>query len=51
VEQAWDLARAWYGNRLSPEFRGRTAAVAEAIFRDEGLISAFWRLSEPGLPR
>jgi hypothetical protein len=45
LEQSWSLAQAWYGDRLSPEFRGRTAAEAEAIFRGEELTSAFWRLS------
>jgi len=45
VEQSWNLAKAWYGGRLSPEFRGRTAVEAEAIFRDEGLTSVFWQLS------
>jgi hypothetical protein len=42
------MARAWYGDRLSPDFRGRTAAEAEVIFRGEGLTSAFWRLSLAG---
>ena len=45
LERSWSLAKAWYGDRLSPEFRGRTAAEAEAIFCGEGLTSAFWRLS------
>jgi hypothetical protein len=48
VEQGWNLAKAWYGDRLSPDFRGRTAAEAEAIFRGQGLTSAFWRLSLTG---
>jgi hypothetical protein len=48
LDQSWSLARAWYGDRLSPDFRGRTAAEAEAIFRGEGLTSAFWRLSLAG---
>jgi hypothetical protein len=42
------LARDWYHDRLSPDFRGRTAPQAEAIFRDLGLLSAFWRLAEQG---
>ena len=45
LERTWSLAKAWYGDRLSPDFRGRTLAEAEAIFRGEGLTSEFWRLS------
>jgi hypothetical protein len=30
---------------LSPDFRGRSAAEAEALFRGEGLTSVFWQLS------
>jgi hypothetical protein len=44
VEQGWNLAKAWYGDRLSPDFRGRTSAEAEAIFHKTGLTSVFWRL-------
>jgi hypothetical protein len=44
VEQSWNLAKAWYGDRLSPDFRGRSVAEAEAIFHKKGLTSAFWRL-------
>ena len=45
LEQVGSLAQAWYGDRLAPDFRGRTTAEAQAIFRDKGLTSAFWRLS------
>ncbi|HEU5433091.1 MAG TPA: hypothetical protein VFU81_15600 [Thermomicrobiales bacterium] len=38
----WALAQAWYGDRLRPDFRGRSQADAEAIFRRVGLTSAFW---------
>jgi hypothetical protein len=40
----WELARAWYGDRLDPAFRGRTADEAQRIFRDLGLDDPFWRL-------
>jgi hypothetical protein len=46
LAQVWELSRAWYGNRLNPDFRGRTADEAEAIFQSVGLTSAFWRVSE-----
>jgi Alkylmercury lyase len=42
LEQVWALSKVWYHNRLSPEFRGRTAAEAEGIFTDLGLSSPFW---------
>lgn len=42
LEQTWALSRAWYGNRLHPEFRGRNAVEAEAVFRSVGLTGAFW---------
>ena len=42
LEQAWALAQAWYGDRLSPGFRGRTAVQAQEIFRRVGLASSFW---------
>jgi hypothetical protein len=44
VEQGRNFAKAWYGDRLSPDFRGRTSAEAEAIFHKTGLTSVFWRL-------
>ncbi len=47
----WDMAKVWYDNRLSPEYRGRTAAQAHAIFREFGLTSAFWQFNgDQGAP-
>jgi hypothetical protein len=37
------LAQRWYGDRMSPDFRGRSTAQAEAIFAGLGLTGAFWR--------
>ena len=42
LERVWELSRRWYGDRLSPEFHGRSAAEAEAVFRELGLTSPFW---------
>jgi hypothetical protein len=47
VERMWDLASAWYGDRLSPGFRRRTPDEAEALFASVGLTGDFWRL-RPG---
>ncbi len=32
LEQTWELAQAWYGDRMTPEFDGRTVAEAHQIF-------------------
>ncbi len=44
-EQAWELARAWYGGKLSPQWRRATPAEAEAAFAAIGLTGDFWRLT------
>ena len=44
VEQLGRLASAWYVDRLSPRWRRRTAAEAEAVFTEIGLTGPFWRL-------
>ncbi|HUF52778.1 MAG TPA: hypothetical protein VMR52_03250 [Dehalococcoidia bacterium] len=45
VDQGWSMARIWYGDRLSPEYRRPSAAEAEAIFAKLGLGGDFWKLS------
>lgn len=45
LAQVWELAQAWYGDRLADDFRGRTIEQAEAIFQRVGRRSAFWRAS------
>jgi hypothetical protein len=47
LEQLWELATAWYTNRMAPDWRRRTAQEAEAVFEGIGLTGAFWRLT-PG---
>jgi len=44
LDQAWALSRAWYGNRLSPDFRRPTVDEAREIFERIGLAGEFWRL-------
>jgi hypothetical protein len=44
LAQTWDLSRLWYGDRLNPDFRGRTVEAAQDIFRRLGLQSSFWYL-------
>jgi hypothetical protein len=44
-QQQWDLARIWYADRMSPDWRRRTAAEAEEVFASLGLTGAFWKLT------
>ena len=44
----WELARAWYADRLEPDWRRRTPEEAEALFAGVGLEGEFWRLRLPG---
>ena len=43
--QCWQLARAWYSDRMSPSFRRKTVDEAHAIFERIGLAGPFWRLA------
>ena len=40
-----DLAHAWWGDRLSPDWRPHTREQNQAILNRLGLIGEFWRLS------
>ena len=42
--QGWELAGAWYGDRLSPDWSRRTPDEAQAVFERLGLRGPFWRL-------
>lgn len=42
-EQVLELSKRWYGDRLSPNFTGRTFAEAHQIFEQVGLQGSFWR--------
>jgi hypothetical protein len=44
LTQGWKLARLWYGDRLSPSWRGKTAEEAQALFTEIGLVGEFWQL-------
>jgi hypothetical protein len=39
-----ELARRWYGDRLSPDWRPRTVEASQAILDGVGLTGEFWRL-------
>jgi hypothetical protein len=39
-----DLAHAWWGNRLTPDWRPRTRDESQAILDSLGLSGPFWQL-------
>jgi hypothetical protein len=43
--QGWRLARAWFHDRLSPDWRRRTPDEAQRVFDDIGLTGPFWQLA------
>jgi len=45
LEQAWQLGRVWYGDRLSPDWRRRTPEEAKEVFERLGLTGDFWSLT------
>jgi hypothetical protein len=45
LNQGWRLAKEWYADRLSPTWRPKTVAEAEAAFARIGLVGEFWKLS------
>lgn len=40
----WDLAQAWYGDRLDPSFEPHTREHNQTLLDERGLSGAFWRL-------
>jgi hypothetical protein len=44
VAQLSELAQAWWGDRLSPNWRPRTREESMAILERLGLAGDFWRL-------
>lgn len=43
LEQLWQLAVAWYSNRLTPEARRPVGNEIRQIFDGLGLTDPFWR--------
>jgi hypothetical protein len=42
LQKTWELSKAWYGNQLSPDYRGRTAEEIREVFDGVGLRDEFW---------
>lgn len=47
LDQQWELARLWYSDRMSPDWRRRTPSEAESVFASLGLTGDFWSLTAP----
>ena len=45
LEGLWTLARLWFHDRLSPDWRRATVDEAHAVFAAAGLTEPFWRLT------
>ena len=43
LDQVWQLALAWYGNRLTAESRRPVGDEVQRIFREIGLTGPFWQ--------
>ena len=45
IEALSRLAHAWWGDRLSPQWRARTREQNQAVLDALGLSAPFWRLA------
>jgi hypothetical protein len=48
LAQVWSLAKAWYADPRSRDWRPRTREESQAVIASVGLTGAFWEL--PGYP-
>jgi hypothetical protein len=44
IDQAWQLANAWYSNKMEPDWRRATMEETEALLTRLGLTGPFWNL-------
>ncbi len=44
VAQLWELAQAWYGDRLERDWRPRSRDESQAVLAGAGLTGGFWSL-------
>lgn len=44
LDQAWQLAAAWYGKKMDPAWRRATVEETEGLLASLGLTGAFWSL-------
>lgn len=46
LEQCWQLAKAWYSDKLERDWRRKTLDEAMAAFAEIGLRGDFWDLAK-----
>ena len=46
MAEMWPLTRAWYGDRLDPDFRPADVGRLRELLRDAGLTGDFWTLPQ-----
>jgi hypothetical protein len=44
-QQGWRLARAWFDDRLSPDWRRKTPQETQAVFDSLDLTGPFWHVT------
>jgi hypothetical protein len=44
IDQAWQLAKSWYGGKMEENWRRLTVDEAEALLTSLGLTGEFWNL-------
>ena len=44
LEKAWQLAQAWYHDRLSPSWKRKPRGETQQLFGELGLVGPFWAL-------
>ena len=44
LETAWQLAQAWYRDRLDPGWRRKPLAETQRLFASLGMVGPFWQL-------
>ena len=42
---AWELALAWYHNRMAPDWERLSRNEVQALFQSLGMTGSFWNLS------
>jgi hypothetical protein len=45
LSQGWALAKAWFHDRLSPDWRRKTPQETQEVFDRIGLTGPFWELA------
>jgi Alkylmercury lyase len=46
IQQGWELAQKWYGNRTDTEWAPLSHAEAEKLFESCGLVGEFYRFGD-----